>query len=148
MEPILGVQSRLTAIMLDYTLTGFNQYKPKGGSDAASWLELHRAGTIIVDRKTGIPRTIYVPRAAVSVCGTVQPGTLRRRLTREFFEAGLPARRCWPRRRNGGNAGRTPTCRPTAQRGARRCIGRPNGRRFATYQENRHLRCTGGHCSA
>jgi hypothetical protein len=73
-------------------LTGFNQYKAKGGSDAASWLELHRAGTIIVDRKTGIPRTIYVPRAAVSVCGTVQPGTLRRRLTREFFEAGLPAR--------------------------------------------------------
>ncbi len=73
-------------------LTGFNQYKPKGGSDAAAWLELHRAGTVIVDRKTGTQRTIFVPRAAVSVCGTIQPGTIQRLLTREFFEAGLPAR--------------------------------------------------------
>ncbi|NOT02349.1 MAG: DUF3987 domain-containing protein [Phycisphaerales bacterium] len=70
----------------------FNQYKAKGGADAAGWLELWRAGTLIVDRKTGNPRTIYVPRAAASVCGTIQPGTLANTLTAEHFESGLAAR--------------------------------------------------------
>jgi len=69
----------------------FNQYK-KSGSDTASWLELHRAGALIVDRKTGDFRMIYVPHAAVCICGTIQPGTLRRVLVPAFFEAGLPAR--------------------------------------------------------
>ncbi|MCO6436707.1 MAG: DUF3987 domain-containing protein [Phycisphaerae bacterium] len=73
-------------------LKSFDAYKSKGGGDAARWLELHRAGTLVVDRKHGNPKTIYVPRAAVTIAGTVQPGTLQRLLTPEYFENGLAAR--------------------------------------------------------
>lgn len=65
-------------------LTGFNQYRSGQGSDVPNCLEMYRAGPVIVDRKTGT-RTVYIPRAAVSVCGTIQPGTLQRVLTPEFF---------------------------------------------------------------
>src|SRR4029079_6607259 len=41
----------------------------KGGTDSANWLSMFNAQSLTVDRKTGIPRTIYVPQAAVSVCG-------------------------------------------------------------------------------
>ena len=44
-----------------------------------------------VDRKTG-QRVTHIERAAVSVTGTIQPGTIRRCLTPEYFESGLPAR--------------------------------------------------------
>lgn len=74
-------------------LGGFNAYKAAGrGNDAATWLELWRAGTLSVDRKTGDRRTIYVPRAAASVCGTIQPGSFRRVVTAEHVENGLMAR--------------------------------------------------------
>lgn len=43
-----------------------------------------------MDRKTH--GMIQARRAAVSVCGTVQPGMLARLLTAEYFEAGLSAR--------------------------------------------------------
>src|SRR5262249_666485 len=46
----------------------------------------------MIDRKTGDRRTVFVPRAAVSVCGGIQPGVLARALTDEHFEAGLTAR--------------------------------------------------------
>jgi len=72
-------------------LGSFDQYKSGRGGDTASWLELHRTGPLIIDRKTG-KRITYVPRAAVSVCGTIQPDTLRRSLGREHFENGLAAR--------------------------------------------------------
>ncbi|MFH1108687.1 MAG: DUF3987 domain-containing protein [Planctomycetota bacterium] len=94
LAPILMQNTRGVLLCRD-ELSGwvgsFNQYK-KSGSDTASWLELHRAGTLIVDRKTGDYRMIHVPHAAVSICGTIQPGTLRRVLVPAFFEAGLPAR--------------------------------------------------------
>ena len=73
-------------------LKGFNLYKGGKGSDDAAWLELHRAGTLLVDRKTGNPKTIYIPSAAVSVCGGIQPDILRLALGREHFENGLAAR--------------------------------------------------------
>ncbi len=71
-----------------------NQYKSKGGSDVPAWLELSEAGTLIVDRKSGEPSTrmIFVRRAAASVCGTIQPGTLSAVLTPEYFESGFAAR--------------------------------------------------------
>ncbi|NLX12761.1 MAG: DUF3987 domain-containing protein [Phycisphaerales bacterium] len=50
----------------------------KGGADAAHWLSMHNAESIIVDRKTGTPRTIFVPSASVCVCGTIQPRILER----------------------------------------------------------------------
>jgi hypothetical protein len=74
-------------------LGSFTRYKGKqGGSDLPNWLEMFRAGTIIVDRKTGERRTLYVPRATVSVAGGIQPGVLVRALTPEFLDAGLAAR--------------------------------------------------------
>jgi hypothetical protein len=81
----------------------FDRYAAKGGgvADSAHWLSLFNAENIIVDRKTGTPRTIYVPQAAVCVAGGIQPGTLRRALGLEHRESGLAARllvTCPPRR--------------------------------------------------
>jgi len=51
---------------------------------------LHQGGTLIVDRKGS--GTIHVPRAAVSICGGIQPKVLAESLGREHFENGLAAR--------------------------------------------------------
>ena len=79
----------------------FTRYKGRGGgTDLPHWLQLHRAGMILYDRKTGDRRTVHVRRAAVSLCGTVQPGILARALGPEHVEAGLAARLllAWPPR--------------------------------------------------
>ncbi len=73
-------------------LKSFNAYKKGKGGDDAQWLELHRAGTLLVDRKTGTPKTIHIPNASVGVCGGIQPGILQLALGREHFENGLAAR--------------------------------------------------------
>jgi hypothetical protein len=74
-------------------LGSFCRYKGKqGGTDLPNWLEMFRAGTVIVDRKTAERQTLYIPRAAVSVTGGIQPGVLARALTTDFFDAGLAAR--------------------------------------------------------
>ena len=73
----------------------------KGGADAAHWLSMHNGESIVVDRKTGIPRTIYVPQASVSVTGGIQPAILHRALGIEHRESGLAARlllTCPPRK--------------------------------------------------
>jgi hypothetical protein len=72
-------------------LASFTRYK-SNSSDLPHWLEMHRAGPMIVDRKTGEQRHCFVPRAAVSVCGGIQPRTLARSMTPEFLDAGLLAR--------------------------------------------------------
>jgi hypothetical protein len=80
---------------------GFTRYKQKGSSDLPNWLELYRGEALIVDRKTGDRPSLFVPRAAVSVTGGIQPGVLARVLTTEFFDAGLVARlllACPPKR--------------------------------------------------
>jgi hypothetical protein len=73
-------------------LSSFNQYKAKGGSDLANWLELHGLGTLCVDHKTGEPKTIFISDVGVSLCGGIQPGVLRLALTPQHFSAGVPAR--------------------------------------------------------
>lgn len=73
----------------------------RGGADAAHWLSMHNGESITVDRKTGNPRTIYVPQASVSVTGGIQPGILHRALGIEHRESGLAARlllTCPPRK--------------------------------------------------
>jgi hypothetical protein len=72
-------------------LASFNQYKAGRGSDASQWLELHRGGPLIVDRKTAERRMIYVPRAAASIGGTIQPGVIKRGYGKEQFENGMVA---------------------------------------------------------
>ena len=64
----------------------------KGGADAAHWLSMHNGESIVVDRKTGNPRTIYVPQASVSLAGGIQPAILHRALGIEHRESGLAAR--------------------------------------------------------
>jgi hypothetical protein len=81
----------------------FDRYAGKGkaGADAANWLSMFNGESMIVDRKTGIPRTVYVPRAAVCVAGGIQPAILRRALGNEHRESGLAARllvTCPPRK--------------------------------------------------
>lgn len=71
----------------------FDRYSGgKGGADAAHWLSMHNGESIVVDRKTGTPRTIYVPQASVSVTGGIQPSILHRALGIEHRESGLAAR--------------------------------------------------------
>lgn len=68
----------------------FDAYKKGGRGDTQAWLEMHRAGSVIVDRKNGA--TISVPRAAVSILGGVQPEILRESLGLEHIHDGLAAR--------------------------------------------------------
>jgi hypothetical protein len=81
----------------------FDRYAGKGkaSADAANWLSMFNAETVIIDRKTGIPRIIYVPRAAVCVSGGIQPAILQRALGIEHRESGLGARLllAWPPRK-------------------------------------------------
>src|SRR5262249_21903285 len=81
----------------------FDRYAGKGkaGADSANWLSMFNAESIIVDRKTGIPRTIHVPQAAVCVSGGIQPAILPRARGGDPREPGLAARMlltCPPRK--------------------------------------------------
>ena len=71
------------------------------GGDSAHWLSMYNGEPIVVDRKTGNPRTIHVPQASVSVTGGIQPGILHRTLGVEHRESGLAARLllAWPPRK-------------------------------------------------
>lgn len=82
-------------------LGGFDRYAQGKGGDAAHWLEMHCGKALKINRKTGNPRILYVPCAAVSVVGGIQPETLRRALGAQHRENGLAARfllACPPRR--------------------------------------------------
>jgi hypothetical protein len=83
-------------------IASFDRYTGgKGGADAAHWLSMHSGESIVVDRKTGFPRTIYVPQASVCVCGGIQPQVLHRALGVKHRESGLAARllvSCPPRK--------------------------------------------------
>lgn len=69
----------------------FDRYSGgKGGSEVAHWLELFGGREMIVDRKGS--GTEYVPRAAVSIAGGIQPELLRKSLTDTNRENGLAAR--------------------------------------------------------
>lgn len=70
----------------------FDRYRSGKGGDAAGWNELHRSGTLVVDRKTSDRKTLYVRNAITSLTGTIQPAILYQTLTREFHESGLAAR--------------------------------------------------------
>jgi hypothetical protein len=72
---------------------GFDRYAKSGrAADVAHWLTMFGARDLLVDRKTAGQRPIFVPRAAVSVVGTIQPGTFRRLVGPEYYENGLAAR--------------------------------------------------------
>ncbi len=60
------------------------------GSEAAKWLEMFGGRALVVDRKTS--GTTYVPQAAVSLVGGIQPGILRRAMGQEHRDSGMMAR--------------------------------------------------------
>jgi hypothetical protein len=78
---------------LDGWFGSFTRYKKGGGgSDRPHWLELHRAGTLRVDRMTRERGKLVVRRACASITGTIQPAVLARALDPEALQAGLGAR--------------------------------------------------------
>jgi len=91
---VLLLQNPRGLLMVRDELAGwfnFDRYAGgKGGGDAARWLEMFGGRPLVVDRKAG--GTLYVPRAAVSIAGGIQPETLRRALGQEHRDNGLAAR--------------------------------------------------------
>jgi hypothetical protein len=79
---------------LSHWFASFDQYRDKSGSDVARWLQLYDGDLFAVDRVTG-GRSYRIPNPRVSIASGVQPDTLRRLLTDEYFERGLPARILW-----------------------------------------------------
>lgn len=69
----------------------FNAYKKQGGADRANWLQLHTLGTVQVDRVTG-DVGLLVSEVGASICGTIQPGVLRRQMTEDNLDSGIMAR--------------------------------------------------------
>src|SRR5207249_1962604 len=96
LAPILKANPRGVLLARDELpgwIRSFDRYaNGKGGADAAHWLSMHTGESLTVDRKTGMPKTIYVPSAAVSVIGGIQPGVLVRVMTPELRESGMLAR--------------------------------------------------------
>jgi hypothetical protein len=72
-------------------LGSFTRYR-QAGSDLPHWLELWQAGALVVDRKSTERKNVVAERAAVSLCGSIQPGVLARVLASDFFDSGLVAR--------------------------------------------------------
>jgi hypothetical protein len=77
----------------DAWFRSFTRYRGKdSNSDRPQWLEMHRAGTLIIHRRTGERRRLSVRRAAVSLTGTIQPEVLCDALNLDALQAGLGAR--------------------------------------------------------
>lgn len=95
LAPILAENPRGVLLLRDELsgwLRGFNQYKSGGqGGDVPQWLEAHQGGMWMKDRRIN-REWVSVPRAAVSVTGTTQPGIAKACLNPEFYECGLVAR--------------------------------------------------------
>jgi hypothetical protein len=106
LAPILMANPRGLLLARDEVagwIGSFDRYAGKGkaGADAANWLSMFNAENIIVDRKTGFPRTIFVSHASVCVVGGIPPMILARALSAEHRESGLAARlllTCPPRK--------------------------------------------------
>lgn len=70
----------------------FDRYAAGGkGSDCPAWLSMYDAAPVVIDRKS-TAGTIFCERAAVSVLGSIQPGTLARVFGTAEREAGLLGR--------------------------------------------------------
>jgi hypothetical protein len=95
LAPLLQANPRGLLLVRDELaawIGGFDRYAGGKGADGPAWLSMYDAGPILVDRKSGEPKSIFVPAAAVGVVGTIQPATLRRVFTPEYRENGTLAR--------------------------------------------------------
>ena len=76
---------------LSHWLASFDQYRTSKGSDVSRWLSIHTGVEFGIDRRSENRHyRIWLPR--VSITGGIQPRVLRRVLTEDYFERGLPAR--------------------------------------------------------
>jgi len=106
LAPLLLQNSRGLLLARDELAAWFGSFDRYAGAkkvngDAAQWLSMYNADRIVVDRKTGQPKTIYVPRAAMCVTGTIQPAILHQALGSQHRQSGLAARllmTCPPRK--------------------------------------------------
>jgi len=69
----------------------FDRYS-SGSGDESKWLRAYDGKDLTSDRKTGDHPVTYVPRAGVSISGTIQPELLRKYITAERMESGLASR--------------------------------------------------------
>jgi 5S rRNA maturation endonuclease (ribonuclease M5) len=69
----------------------FNAYK-NGGGDEQAYLSLYNALPLKIDRKSADQRTIFIPRASVTIAGGIQPSVLRAAFTPERYANGLASR--------------------------------------------------------
>lgn len=67
----------------------YSKANTKTSADAARWLHIHGGRALAIDRKTGDPRTIFVPHATTSVAGCIQPAVFKRTFSRENCENGM-----------------------------------------------------------
>lgn len=70
----------------------FGVYNKAMAKDRSAYLKMHGARSLEIDRKTASVKYLYVPYAAVSIIGPIQPGSLRDALGRDNFQNGLAAR--------------------------------------------------------
>lgn len=76
---------------LSHWFESFDQFTKAQGADVSRWLSLHTGVLFAYDRKTDRERyRLFNPRACIT--GGIQPKTLGRCLTEDFFDRGLPAR--------------------------------------------------------
>ncbi|MGK0482456.1 MAG: hypothetical protein ACJAQ3_002436 [Planctomycetota bacterium] len=88
---VISVRGELSAWILEWGEYGS---AGRGSSHASKWLELYGARFPAVDRV--VTGEVFVPKAAVSVVGMIQPGTLRKRLGGgEHIDSGCVARLLW-----------------------------------------------------
>jgi hypothetical protein len=73
-------------------VNGIGEYKGGKGSDNGHWLATWSGAPMSVDRKTGDRKTIYIPRASVSLVGGIQPDILKKAMGREHMQDGMCAR--------------------------------------------------------
>jgi len=77
---------------LAHMFGSFDQYKSHAkGSDVSRYLSVHTGAFLAVDRRSD-DRHYRILQPRVCVTGGIQPKILRRALTEDFFERGLPAR--------------------------------------------------------
>lgn len=94
--PILEANQRGLLMARDEVngwLGSFDRYtKGRGGADSAAWLSMWSGGALMIDRKTGDKKTIYVRSACTCITGGIQPGILQRAMRGENIENGMAAR--------------------------------------------------------
>jgi len=71
----------------------FDRYRQKAAAhDAPRWRSMFHARELKVDRRTGEPKVLYVPRASVSIAGAMTPDEFRCAIGKEHRTNGLLAR--------------------------------------------------------